>query len=36
MEKRIGKNPDYLQYDFDSAFLTELEPTVRHYEVFDS
>lgn len=23
-------------YDFDSAFLTELEPTVRHYEVYDS
>ena len=23
-------------YDFDSAYLTELEPTVRHYEVYES
>ena len=23
-------------YDFDKDFLVELEPTVRHYEVFDS
>ena len=22
-------------YDFDSSFLTELEPTVQHYEVYD-
>jgi heme-degrading monooxygenase HmoA len=22
-------------YDFDAAFLNELEPTVQHYEVFD-
>ncbi len=23
-------------YDFDSSYLLELEPTVTHYEVFDS
>jgi hypothetical protein len=23
-------------YDFDKDFLLELEPTVRHYEVFDT
>ncbi len=23
-------------YDFDSTFLTVLEPTVQHYEVYDS
>lgn len=32
-----GKDVDRAKYyDFDSAFLTELEPTVRHYEVYDS